>query len=195
MNAAVGPLTTSPPTMGETATTGAAVARSASAIPGTSRIGRIEMTGFDGPMTTARAVAIAWSAAAGGAASAAPSKATSSTGPSPRRRIMNSWNGHHRPPASTRVRTGASAIGTTRAATPSAAVVSAQSSVSDAPSASRRARRSPSARSRSPRLNQTSSPHSRSASMTMKVSPARPQPRSSMRSASQNVTRSGSGET
>ena len=63
-----------------------------------------------------------------------------------------------------------------------------------APAASRRARRRPIARSRSPRLNQTSSPSSRSASMTANVSPARPQPRSSMRSASQNVTRSGSGD-
>ena len=45
-------------------------ARSASRIPGTARIGPIEMTGFDGPMTTARARASASSTCGVGAASA-----------------------------------------------------------------------------------------------------------------------------
>ena len=41
-------------------------------MPGTARIGRIEMTGFDGPMTIARAAAIASSAAGGGEAASTP---------------------------------------------------------------------------------------------------------------------------
>ena len=41
MNAAVGPFSTSPPTIGLTATTGALAAASASRIPGTARIGPI----------------------------------------------------------------------------------------------------------------------------------------------------------
>ena len=53
MNRSVGPLSTEPRTSGETATTGAAAARSASAIPPTRRIGPIEITGFDGPITIA----------------------------------------------------------------------------------------------------------------------------------------------
>ena len=120
MNGSVGPLTIAPPTTGETATTGAGAARSASARPGTARIGRIEITGFDGPTTIARAAAIASSAAAGGLAASTPSYSTPSTGPAPRSRIMNSWKSTHRPRARTRVRTGASAIGSTRAPTPSA---------------------------------------------------------------------------
>ena len=55
MKRSVGPLSTAPRTSGETATTGASVARSASAIPPTARIGPIEITGFDGPIRTARA--------------------------------------------------------------------------------------------------------------------------------------------
>ena len=58
-NAAVGPLSTSPPTKGLTATTGAEVATSASCIPGSARIGPMEITGFEGPITTASAEAIA----------------------------------------------------------------------------------------------------------------------------------------
>ena len=59
MNAAVGPLMTWPATSGLTAITGAGAARSASRIPGSSRIGPIEATGLDGPITIARAPAIA----------------------------------------------------------------------------------------------------------------------------------------
>ena len=59
MNASVGPLSTCPPTSGETATTGAGQPRSASRIPGTARIGPIEITGLDGPTITARAPASA----------------------------------------------------------------------------------------------------------------------------------------
>ena len=76
------------------------------------------MTGFDGPTTTARAPAIASSTAGVADASTAPSNSTPCTGPAPPRTIMNSWKGHHRPSARTRVRTGASDMGRTRAATP-----------------------------------------------------------------------------
>ena len=58
-NATVGPFNERPPTNGLTATTGAGAARSASRIPGSARIGPIEMTGFDGPITIASASAIA----------------------------------------------------------------------------------------------------------------------------------------
>ena len=63
MNGSLGPLTIFPSTTGETPTTGAGDIASAFAIPGTARIGRIETTGFDGPTTIARAVAMASSAA------------------------------------------------------------------------------------------------------------------------------------
>ena len=81
MKAAVGPLSTSPPTIGETATTGAAAARSASVMPGTSRIVRIEMTGFDGPRTMARAPAIASSTACGRAGRLDPLQLDAVDGP------------------------------------------------------------------------------------------------------------------
>ena len=64
MNAAVGPFSTSPPTIGLTATTGASAARSASWMPGTARIGAIEASGLDGPITIALARAIAASTSA-----------------------------------------------------------------------------------------------------------------------------------
>src|SRR3954471_7397309 len=105
MNGSVGPLTIAPATTGDTPTPGAAAARIAAAIPGTARIGRIEMTGFDGPTTIARAEAIAASASAGGDAASTPAYSTPSTGPAPPSRIMNSWNSTQRPRASTRVRT------------------------------------------------------------------------------------------
>ena len=76
------------------------------------------MTGFDGPTITARAPASASSTSGVGAAASAPRNATSSTGPSARSRIMNSWKPAHAPRALTHVRTGASAIGSTRARTP-----------------------------------------------------------------------------
>ena len=55
MNDAVGPFSTSPPTIGLTATTGAVAPASASWIPGTARIGAIEASGLDGPITIALA--------------------------------------------------------------------------------------------------------------------------------------------
>ena len=167
----------------------------ASAIPPTARIGPIEMTGFDGPITTVLADAIASSASGVGIAGPAPSTSTPSTGPAAPWRIMKSWKPNHSPRARMWVRTGSSVGGSTRAGTPSDSRSSSSVSVSRAPSASRRARRRQTARSWSPRLNQTSSPSSRSASITANVSPLIPQPRGSMRSDSQKRTRSGSGET
>ena len=73
------------------------------------------MTGFDGPMMIARALASASSTSGVAGAAGPPRNSTSSTGPSPRALIMNSWNGHQRSWASTRVRTGLSLIGSTRA--------------------------------------------------------------------------------
>ena len=55
MNAAVGPLSTSPPTIGLTATTGAAAASERVVDAGTASIGAIEAIGLEGPMTIARA--------------------------------------------------------------------------------------------------------------------------------------------
>ena len=55
----VGPLTARPPTNGLTATTGAAAAVSACLIPGRARMGPIDATGFEGPMTMTSAPASA----------------------------------------------------------------------------------------------------------------------------------------
>ena len=85
MQAAVGPLSTAPPTIGLTATTGAGACASASVIPGIARIGPIEITGLDGPTMMARAVARAARTSRVGAAAPAPSKRMSSIGPVPRR--------------------------------------------------------------------------------------------------------------
>src|SRR5204863_2451922 len=51
MNFSVGPLTARPATYGLTAITGAAGAAIASRMPGTERMGPIEITGFEGPIT------------------------------------------------------------------------------------------------------------------------------------------------
>ena len=124
-----------------------------------------------------------------------PSNPVISIGPSPRPRIMKSWKPRHSPRARTHVRSGSSVGTSTRAGTPNARRRSSIASVSRAPAASRPARCRPMARSRSPRLNHTCSPSARSWSIAANVSPARPQPRSSMASATQNVIRSGSGDT
>ena len=77
-HAAVGPFSTRPATSGLTATTGAGLATIASRTPGTARIGPIEMTGFDGPITIARARSIASSTSAVGRAARAWRNSTSS---------------------------------------------------------------------------------------------------------------------
>src|SRR6185437_325374 len=48
---AAGPFTAFPPTIGDTATTGAPLARNAARRLGTARIGSMLSQGFDGPMT------------------------------------------------------------------------------------------------------------------------------------------------
>ena len=50
---AVGPLIARPPTMGETATTGAPLVRSKSLSLGTPKMGSMDTNGFDGQMTMA----------------------------------------------------------------------------------------------------------------------------------------------
>ena len=88
--------------------------------PGTARIGAIEASGLDGPITIARARGDrrehlgSLGARRLGAAELEPS-----IGPRARSRIMNSWNGHQPPRrVRTHVRTGSSLIGSTRARTP-----------------------------------------------------------------------------
>ena len=73
-----------------------------------------------------------------------------------------------------RVRTGSSLIGSTRAGTPNARRRSSAAAVAVAPAASRRARARHTARSWSPRLNHTSSPSARSASITRERVVAQP---------------------
>ena len=118
-----------------------------------------------------------------------------SIGAAARSRIMNSWKGCETAPERISVRTRSSHIGSTRARTPTADARRASAEVGEWPAASSRARSTHHARSRSPRLNHTSAPSSRRPSITSNVSPRRPQPRSSIESASQKLTRSGSGET
>src|SRR5262249_32680071 len=62
-----------PPTIGLTATTGAGVAASASAIPGTARIGPTDVMGFDGHTTISSAPRIASTTPGAGLAAGAPS--------------------------------------------------------------------------------------------------------------------------
>ena len=179
-NASVGPLIARPPTNGLTATTGAGAARNASRIPGSERIGPIEITGLDGPITIASASAIAWSTASEGGARSSPRSSTLSTGPSPRSRIMNSWNGSLRPRAPTQVDTRSSLIGSTCAPTPIASTTARCASVRLCPARSSSVRTRHIARSRSPSRNQCGRPARSRASMTFQVSSRRPQPRSSI---------------
>ena len=72
MNAAVGPLSTSPPTSGLTATTGAELAISAARSSSIASIGPIEITGLEGPITIALACLIASSTSGVVPASRAP---------------------------------------------------------------------------------------------------------------------------
>ena len=165
MNSAVGPLSTAPPTMGETARTGAGASMSASQRPGSSRIGPIEITGFDGPMMIARALAIASSTSALGLASSIPISRTPSTGPFPCSEIRNCCSPCQLPRACTWVWTVWLLIGSTRALMPIALVSSAIARVGELPRSSRRLRSAHQAMSRSPRLNQTLLPWRRRASI------------------------------
>ena len=126
-------------------------------MPGSARIGAIEASGLDGPITIARAFAIAASACSLGVACSAPRNSRPSTIPCARSRIMNSWNELHPSPPRTHVRTGSSLIGSTRARTPIASFSRASAAVGERPSSAHiRARSRHQARSRSPRLNHTS---------------------------------------
>lgn len=80
MNAAVGPLTTSPSTSGLTATIAAGLSFSADLSSGIARMGPIETIGLEGPMTIACAVAMAWRTSRVGRAARAPWNSTSWTG-------------------------------------------------------------------------------------------------------------------
>ena len=73
-NSSVGPLTARPPTNGLTATTGAVRPATASRMPGSARIGPIEITGFDGPITIASASASAASTSGVGRARSMPAQ-------------------------------------------------------------------------------------------------------------------------
>ena len=87
-------------------------------MPGTARIGPIEMTGFDGHSTIASAASIASSTPGAGRDSVAPSKRTATTGGCARSRTNHSCMCSSRvapaSPTVIRVRTGSSLIGSSR---------------------------------------------------------------------------------
>src|SRR5712691_2736488 len=72
ISAPAGPLTGASPTIGLTPMTGARVSPSAATIPGTAKMGPMDVTGFDGQTTTRSAPAIASRTPGAGRASAAP---------------------------------------------------------------------------------------------------------------------------
>ena len=109
-------------------------------MPGTARIGPIEASGFEGPITIARAWAIASSAAGLGAACSAPRNSRPSTSPAALMRIMKSWKERHPAVERTHVRTGSSLAGSTAVRTPIASFSRASAKVGVRPSASSRAR-------------------------------------------------------
>ena len=98
------------------------VRRSASLSPGTARIGPIEMTGFEGPMTIASAAGDRVADLGGRAASRDSGELDLLDLRARRGRwIRNSWKSRQPAGVRTRVRTGSSHIGRTVASTPSAA--------------------------------------------------------------------------
>ena len=116
MNAAVGPFSTSPPTIGLTATTGACGALQRLADARARRgSGRSRRAGSTGRSRSRGRAAIAASACALGRACSAPRNSRPSTGPAARSRIMNSWKERHPRAVRIHVRTGSSLIGSTRA--------------------------------------------------------------------------------
>ncbi len=142
MNAAVGPLSTSPPTIGLTATTGARLAteRLAQLVDRQDRSDRDDRVG-GADHDRVRRPAIARSTSGVVPASRAPRNCTSCTSPCPRAWIRNSCSPDQRPSASTRVRTGRSLIGSTaRADAESAPLSSRCASVRRRPCASACAR-------------------------------------------------------
>ena len=104
----------------------------------TARIGPIEMTGLDGPTMIASAAAIASRTSGVASASPMPRSSVAEIGASAPARMRYSCTDIQRSPQRTRVRTGSSAIGRTRAFRPRDAPSSASVSVRRAPSARRR---------------------------------------------------------
>ncbi len=88
--ASAGPLTARPPISGLTATHGAVRDSSAARMPGTARIGPIEITGLDGPITMASAASSASSTSGVALAAAIPSSSISSISGSARSRMKYS---------------------------------------------------------------------------------------------------------
>src|ERR1700674_2776779 len=111
---AVGPFSAEPPTIGAIATV---LSRGRSAPP-TLRIGAIEMSGFDGPMTTMSASASASRTSGVGRAESIPSNSTSRSAGASRSRDRYSWNEYTPLSVTKRVRTRSSLIGSTRASMP-----------------------------------------------------------------------------
>src|SRR5438046_7497106 len=95
MSAPAGPLTGAPPTIGLTPTTRALVPASASATPGTARIGPTDVTGFDGQIITTSASRIASSTPGAGRARSAPTYATARTEGCALWRTKYSWKSSH----------------------------------------------------------------------------------------------------
>ena len=157
----VGPFSTSPSTNGLTATTGARASFSASVIPGTARIGPIEMTGFDGPITIASAAAIASRTSRRRPCVLDPAQLDRLSAPAARSLIMNSWNGCQSP---LRLHPGADRLVAHRqhaVRRPRAPAPPLRAPPSGARRRPARCASEHIARSRSPRLNQMPSPASR----------------------------------
>ncbi len=140
-----GPFTGAPAMIGLTPTTRSRRRASTSRTPGTARIGPIEITGFDGQMRMVSAASSAASTPGAGCAVAIPSNSTATTGGLARSRTNHSCIARvSSEPSSrrtvTRVATRSSLIGRSRGTTPHAAAISADTSETVAPSASRSVR-------------------------------------------------------
>src|SRR4029079_16023396 len=85
------PRTWSPPTMPDSPTTGADVARSTSRTPGTPRIGPTDTIGLDGGTITRSASVIASMTPGAGLLVSSPITTTSEAGTSAWKRIQYSW--------------------------------------------------------------------------------------------------------
>ena len=196
-NGSVGPLTERPPTNGLTATTGAGAPRSASLMPGRARIGPIEMTGFEGPITIASASATACRTASDGGARSRPRSSTPSIGP---RGPLDDHELLEGQPAPARLHPGRDRLVAHRQH--ARAHAQRLHHRLRAPRVSVLARAQALGSQQAHREVAVAEPEPVRASRAARArpSPARcrprsPQPRSSISSASQYVTRSGSGET
>jgi hypothetical protein len=163
MSRSAGPFTGAPAMIGLTPTTRSRRRRSTSRTPGTARTGPIEITGFDGQISTVAAASSASSTPGAGRAASAPSKRTDTTGGSARSRTNHSCMRSSLVPPSAvrtviRVETGSSVMGTSRLRTPQARVIAPVAALSVAPERSISVRKRWVARSRSPRRNQVGTP-------------------------------------